>query len=88
MPSPFPITAPQSEGFVAKHFQAKIIQGVCEALATRPRAPCLLRSPTGSGKTFVLTAVWVKWWTLTTCCGSNIGCVTRYLLRNAENSNK
>ena len=57
MPSPFPITAPQSEGFVAKHFQAKIIQGVCEALATQPRAPCLLRSPTGSGKTFVLTKI-------------------------------
>lgn len=51
------ITAPQAEGFVAKHFQAKIIQGVCEALATQPRAPCLLRSPTGSGKTFVLTKI-------------------------------
>ncbi len=51
------ITAPQSEGFVAKHFQARIIQGVCDALATQPRPPCLLRSPTGSGKTFVLTQI-------------------------------
>ena len=57
MAQPIHITAPQSEGFVAKHFQAKIIQGVCEALATQPRAPCLLRSPTGSGKTFVLTKI-------------------------------
>ena len=57
MRSAFPIAAPQSEGFVAKHFQAKIIQGVCDALATQPRAPCLLRSPTGSGKTFVLTKI-------------------------------
>ena len=55
--SPTPIIAPQSEGFVAKHFQARIIQGVSKALATQPRAPCLLRSPTGSGKTFVLTKV-------------------------------
>ena len=52
-----PITAPQSAGFVPKHFQARIIHGVCEALATVPRAPCLLRSPTGSGKTFILTKI-------------------------------
>jgi type III restriction enzyme len=51
------ITAPQAEGFVAKNFQAKIIRGVCEALAQQPRPPCLLRSPTGSGKTFVLTKI-------------------------------
>ena len=55
--SPTPIIAPQSEGFSPKQFQAKIIQGVCEALASQPRAPCLLRSPTGSGKTFVLTKI-------------------------------
>nr|MDP2192755.1 DEAD/DEAH box helicase family protein [Rhodoferax sp.] len=51
------ITAPQSTGFVPKRFQARIIHGVCEALASEPRPPCLLRSPTGSGKTFVLTKI-------------------------------
>ena len=52
-----PITAPQSAGFSPKQFQARIIHGVCEALADEPRAPCLLRSPTGSGKTFMLTRI-------------------------------
>lgn len=54
---PGPITAPQSANFVPKHFQARIVHGVCEALASVPRAPCLLRSPTGSGKTFILTKI-------------------------------
>ncbi len=57
MATPFAITAPQSESFAPKQFQARLIHGVCEALATQPRAPCLLRSPTGSGKTFVLTKI-------------------------------
>lgn len=52
-----PITAPQSAGFSPKQFQARIIHGVCEALASSPRPPCLLRSPTGSGKTFMLTRI-------------------------------
>jgi type III restriction enzyme len=51
------ITAPQSAGFAPKEFQARIINGVCEALASQPRPPCLLRSPTGSGKTFILTKI-------------------------------
>jgi hypothetical protein len=52
-----PITAPQSASFSPKQFQARIIRGVCEALAETPRPPCLLRSPTGSGKTFMLTRI-------------------------------
>ena len=52
-----PITAPQSAGFSPKQFQARIIRGVCEALADTPRAPCLLRSPTGSCKTYMLTRI-------------------------------
>ena len=52
-----PITAPQSAGLVPKSFQAQIISNVCDALARQPRPPCLLRSPTGSGKTFVLTRI-------------------------------
>ena len=59
--APRPFTAPQSTGMVPKRFQARIIKGVCEALINQPlgqpRPPCLLRSPTGSGKTFVLTQI-------------------------------
>ena len=51
------ITAPQSAGLVPKDFQAQIIENVCEALGSQPRPPCLLRSPTGSGKTFILTKI-------------------------------
>lgn len=60
MSSPHLITAPQSSGFAPKEFQARIINGVCEALASQPRPPCLLRSPTGSGKTFILTKILEK----------------------------
>ena len=51
------ITAPQSAGLVPKDFQAQIIENVCEALGSQPRPPCLLRSPTGSGKTFIMTKI-------------------------------
>ena len=58
---PRPFTAPQSAGMLPKRFQARIIEGVCDALLNQPlgqpRPPCLLRSPTGSGKTFVLTQI-------------------------------
>lgn len=57
MSTPHLITAPQSAGFAPKEFQARIINAVCEALASQPRPPCLLRSPTGSGKTFILTKI-------------------------------
>ncbi len=49
------ITAPQSGGLLPKAFEARTIKGVCDALAQQPRPPCLLRSPMGSGKTFILT---------------------------------
>lgn len=51
------ISAPQSASFAPKRFQAQIIQHVCDALTAQPRPPCLLRSPTGSGKTFMLTRI-------------------------------
>ncbi|MDI9333839.1 MAG: DEAD/DEAH box helicase family protein [Cytophagales bacterium] len=51
------ISAPQAAGMAAKGFQTEIIDNLCAALARSPRPPCLLRSPTGSGKTFMLTQV-------------------------------
>ncbi len=51
------ITAPQAAGMAAKGFQTEIIDNLCATLARSPRPPCLLRSPTGSGKTFMLTQV-------------------------------
>ncbi|NDP63590.1 DEAD/DEAH box helicase family protein [Polaromonas sp.] len=51
------IIAPQSAGLVPKDFQAQIIENICAALGSQPRPPCLLRSPTGSGKTFILTKI-------------------------------
>ena len=56
------IIAPQSESHAPKVFQAALIEGVCAALAAdrTHRPPCLLRSPTGSGKTFMLTRILQK----------------------------
>jgi type III restriction enzyme len=51
------IAAPQAAGMAAKGFQTEIIDNLCAALGRSPRPPCLLRSPTGSGKTFMLTQV-------------------------------
>jgi type III restriction enzyme len=51
------ITAPQGDARVPKGFQETIINNLCRALYSQPRPPCLLRSPTGSGKTFMLTRV-------------------------------
>ena len=49
------ITAPQGDSRVPKVFQARIIDNLCAKLQSAARPPCLLRSPTGSGKTFMLT---------------------------------
>lgn len=52
-----PISASQGETRIAKVFQATLIQGLVGKLLSDARPPCLLRSPTGSGKTFMLTRV-------------------------------
>ncbi|MBS7806302.1 DEAD/DEAH box helicase family protein [Variovorax sp. PCZ-1] len=49
------INAPQGETRIAKEFQSKIIGGLVAKLQSAAKPPCLLRSPTGSGKTFMLT---------------------------------
>ena len=50
-------SAPQNSGMTAKGFQVSLIDNLGAALTRTPRPPCLLRSPTGSGKTFMLTQV-------------------------------
>ena len=49
------ITAPQGETRSPKAFQVTIIENVTAKLLSEAKPPCLLRSPTGSGKTFMLT---------------------------------
>jgi type III restriction enzyme len=49
------IHAPQGDVRIAKEFQSKIIGGLVAKLSSSAQPPCLLRSPTGSGKTFMLT---------------------------------
>lgn len=56
--SPTPqIAAPQGDARVPKRFQTDIINGLSTALQRESRPPCLLRSPTGSGKTYMLAKV-------------------------------
>ena len=56
--SPTPqIAAPQGDARVPKRFQTDIINGITTALQREARPPCLLRSPTGSGKTYMLAKV-------------------------------
>lgn len=56
-PLPTRFSAPQGNTRTPKAFQTTLIANLCRALQTQPRPPCLLRSPTGSGKTFMLTRV-------------------------------
>ncbi len=51
------ITAAQSDAHVPERFQRTIIDNMVAALLRQPSPPCLLRAPTGSGKTFMLTGV-------------------------------
>jgi type III restriction enzyme len=51
------ISAPQGDARTPKRFQTDIINGITSALQRESRPPCLLRSPTGSGKTYMLAKV-------------------------------
>src|SRR5688572_17916963 len=53
-------TAAQSSSLEPLGFQSAIIDNMTAALLRRPSPPCLLRSPTGSGKTFMLAKVLSK----------------------------
>jgi type III restriction enzyme len=51
------IIAPQSATLEPEAFQAGLIAGMTRALLRQSAPPCLLRAPTGSGKTFVISRV-------------------------------
>jgi superfamily II DNA or RNA helicase len=47
--------AAQSTAMQPERFQSELISGLTRALLRQPSPPCLLRAPTGSGKTFVIS---------------------------------
>ncbi|MCF8808356.1 DEAD/DEAH box helicase family protein [Xanthomonas campestris pv. campestris] len=47
----------QSDALVPAVFQRSIIDNMASALLRQPSPPCLLRAPTGSGKTFMLASM-------------------------------
>lgn len=49
--------AAQSLGLQPEEFQRGLISGMTSALLRTPSPPCVLRAPTGSGKTFVISQV-------------------------------
>lgn len=49
--------AAQSTAVQPERFQSDLISGMTHALLRTPSPPCLLRAPTGSGKTFVISQV-------------------------------
>ena len=49
--------AAQSAAVQPERFQTDLIHGITRALLRTPSPPCLLRAPTGSGKTFVISQV-------------------------------
>lgn len=51
------VTTPQGFTLVPEQFQQQLIDGITSKLLIQEPPPCLLRAPTGSGKTFVLSKV-------------------------------
>jgi len=51
------LTTPQRAGVEPELFQSALIENISAALLRTPAPPCLLRAPTGSGKTLVLGQV-------------------------------
>jgi len=55
--NPLDIIAAQSAALEPEAFQIGLIDGMTRALLRESAPPCLLRAPTGSGKTFVISRV-------------------------------
>ena len=51
------LLAAQTDAVEPEQFQRELTQNLTAALLRQPAPPCLLRAPTGSGKTFVITRV-------------------------------
>ena len=51
------IIAAQSAAIEPEAFQSAIVEGMTRALLRESSPPCLLRAPTGSGKTFIISRV-------------------------------
>ncbi len=51
------VTVAQSDALIPADFQRRIMDNMAAALLRQPSPPCLLRAPTGSGKTFMLAGV-------------------------------
>ncbi|OGS98192.1 MAG: DEAD/DEAH box helicase [Gallionellales bacterium RIFCSPLOWO2_12_FULL_59_22] len=51
------IIAAQSAAIEPEAFQSAIVEGMTRALLRESTPPCLLRAPTGSGKTFIISRV-------------------------------
>ena len=53
-----PLTlAPGASSIQPEEFQSKLIENIAQALLSKPTPPCLLRAPTGAGKTYVIGQV-------------------------------
>jgi len=51
------IITPQSDSIEAEEFQSILIESMSKALLRVPSPPCLLRAPTGAGKTYMISRV-------------------------------
>jgi type III restriction enzyme len=49
--------APQNKAIVPEEFQLELIGNIATVLLKDMRQPCLLKAPTGAGKTFIITQV-------------------------------
>lgn len=57
IPLTLEVNSPQGFTLIPEDFQQGLINGMTNKLLQREPPPCLLRAPTGSGKTFVLSKV-------------------------------
>ena len=51
------VTTPQSAALIPEAFQQTLVNNITANLQLQNPPPCLLRAPTGSGKTFILSRV-------------------------------
>jgi len=62
----------QATSLQPEKFQATLIANISAALLRQPAPPCLLRAPTGAGKTFMIGQVLQRVGSSAMCCGSGL----------------